>query len=668
MACNDVVETPISGAVKTDVERNENENNGIEQIKISIPQSDDFEGKDKETADEFISQRTNPPKTPDSDDDDDNDYDDDMDDDDKKEEFEKIDMGTKLKPRIGERVQFSTIIRNLDKSVELQPKVQKRIDELLENIENAHNQLTKHIADRKDMLLREVNSVKKENDETIGKIMLMHKEMMPFKAKFDELSSNGSTEQCINCIHEAVTFYRESNDDFDVPYFAHFSSKILKMSLLFDQMKLKYAINQMYKLESETNKENREDVVDDEHANNDDAKKQNTIAHAFYNPNHQKHTRLPLYAYHPQTFDQNAMPGDHFNAYYEENAFDSWRSYERKRGKRRGRRSRYRIDDYEYGGYGYRRSKRGRVKSYRKENRDYSGNSMYNDYHQQDVYQYEHHGAFEINEINQIVQQNNTFICSQHECDNQHNGSVADLDEYQNGIDERPALQKPSLQKSSQWKATLNERIRARTHHIFVQDTEDLDYSSIKQQYRDVVVISQFSSTYISNNGLRLDTNRTILKRVENQTHGYAVLSGKPAVNGKHCWRIKCENFKPWIFIGVCKHSKRYTDSSWNNKDVWGITTCSQSNKNGEWSTNYRIAAVLKWKKRDLLHLDMLLDCDIGRITYREISESEYIKEPVTIWLEGLKNSEWTPHFNLHTIGSTVTARKIPYNRFGQIW
>merc|ERR1712130_225925 len=299
---------------------------------------------------------------------------------------------------------------------------------------------------------------------------------------------------------------------------------------------------------------------------------------------------------------------------------------------------------------------------------------------------------------------------------NDNNGSIGDHDDhpsnngdaqmmiYQNHINSGVAdggFSQLSTRKSKKWTVKHDEHDNEQdhtqnefeydsdlnenenTHHIFVRDTEHLDFSTIKQQYRDIVVICQFSEKYHSKNGLMLLKNRTILQRLENQKHGYCVLDAKPVSSGMHCWRIKCKNFSPWIFIGISRPFVEYTDTSWNNKYVWGISTCSQSNRNGHWSLDYSVKSPT-WKNKQILEIDMLLDCYHGTIQYKEIQKNniDANSKPNVITLVGLEKNRnkktkdsddkgaisWIPHFNLHTPGSTVSVKKIPHSRFGQIW
>ena len=126
--------------------------------------------------------------------------------------------------------------------------------------------------------------------------------------------------------------------------------------------------------------------------------------------------------------------------------------------------------------------------------------------------------------------------------------------------------------------------------------------------------------------------------------------------------------FSPWIFLGVCKPNIKYTDTSWNNKYVWGISTCSQSNKNGHWSLDYTVKTP-SWKNKKILIIDMLLNCDKGILQYKQVDDNNKEQQHDNIILKGLPiNSQWIPHFNIHTPGSTVSVQKIPHRRFGRIW
>merc|ERR1719410_35395 len=86
MASKEMVETAsIEQKQNEDEEPTDISNQkSLENIKISIPTNEET-SSDTETTSNFISQRMNPPKTPDSDDDDDEDED--TDDDDMKEAF-----------------------------------------------------------------------------------------------------------------------------------------------------------------------------------------------------------------------------------------------------------------------------------------------------------------------------------------------------------------------------------------------------------------------------------------------------------------------------------------------------------------------------------------------------------------------------------------------------
>ena len=122
---------------------------------------------------------------------------------------------------------------------------------------------------------------------------------------------------------------------------------------------------------------------------------------------------------------------------------------------------------------------------------------------------------------------------------------------------------------------------------------------------------------------------------------------------------------------------------------MWGITPCNQSNRNGFWSRDQSLRTE-HFKNRDILVLDMLLDCDRGQLIFREVRNSgngkngrnnQYYDDNVLYGLStyspridanGKEHesigvpTQWVPHFNLHSIGSEISVKKIHVSRFGK--
>eukprot|EP01084_Bolivina_argentea_P000827 1521_1 len=593
----------------------------------------------------MISRRMNPPKTPESEGDDTKGAS-------ESDEMDDVDIGVSAhmySDYLFECNQLNQIWIELD---EIQPKfteyTQKSTrfaEKLIQNVERECEEVMRHIKHRKDILLREIESIEAQNQENIKKIKHEFDSMMQFK--MDTLNKK---DDALNL--KAIKYYNQHKDKLNLKYIsdALYSSKLNRLKLFCDTNHLKNAIHEQFKLIQEVEKEQAQEEPQYEYAEYEQSRRykaQDRRYDSYSNTNN----------YYNYKNERNQSY--YSNEYYAQSHYDD----ENDGGRRRRRGSR-------------RRGRRGRRRGRRSYSDDYSWTNNN-----------EYKSGYVFNDYVPNATPNRHRDRGHDEDGNDNNGSIGDDDQtnamiiYENdnnaGVEDGGYSQL-STRRKKQWTKKEKEKEKEKefggnTHHIFVRDTENLDFSSIKQKYRDIVLICQFSEHYHSKNGLVLSKNRTVLQRVENQKHGYAVLDCKPVFDGQHCWRIKCQNFSPWIFIGVCRPSVEYTDTSWNNKYVWGISTCSQSNRNGHWTLDYSVKAP-HWKNQQILQIDMLLDCRNGVLKYAQIKNNNAIIQDQSkdiIVLHGLNqaiknknhNNSWIPHFNLHTRGSKITVKKIPYAR-----